>query len=122
LYFQWVKGVSLYNTTSTITIPTTIPSVTDNTVLLIKSSDNNAIGLGKLAAKANFSNIQNATISLPAGFGSIPTPTIPSIMPSFSFSKKTKFANNSQVYYKPHSLAPGGVGGVKNVRIKSKKT
>jgi len=32
------------------------------------------------------------------------------------------FTNNAQVYYKPHSLAPGGIGGVRNYRKKSKKT
>ena len=35
---------------------------------------------------------------------------------------RSLFSNNAQVYYKPHSLAPGGIGGVKNYRIKSKKT
>jgi hypothetical protein len=32
------------------------------------------------------------------------------------------FTNNAQVYYKPHSLAPGGIGGVRNYRKKSRKT
>ena len=32
------------------------------------------------------------------------------------------FTDNSMVYYKPHSLAAGGVGGVRNYRKKSKKT
>lgn len=32
------------------------------------------------------------------------------------------YTNNSLVYYKPHSLAPGGTGGVKNVRVKSRRT
>jgi hypothetical protein len=31
------------------------------------------------------------------------------------------FTNNAIVYYKPHSLAAGGVGGVKNARSKSKR-
>jgi hypothetical protein len=44
------------------------------------------------------------------------------INPVMSFSMRSLFINNAQVYYKPHSLAPGGVGGVKNCRIKSKKT
>ena len=35
---------------------------------------------------------------------------------------RSLFTNNAQVYYKPHSLAPGGIGGVKNYRKKSKKT
>jgi DNA-binding beta-propeller fold protein YncE len=32
------------------------------------------------------------------------------------------YSNNAQVYYKPHSLAPGGIGTVRNFRIKSRKT
>lgn len=32
------------------------------------------------------------------------------------------FSNNAQVYYKPGSLAPGGVGSVRNASAKSKKT
>jgi len=32
------------------------------------------------------------------------------------------FSNNAQVFYKPHSLTPGGIGGVRNYRVKSKKT
>jgi hypothetical protein len=32
------------------------------------------------------------------------------------------FSNNAQVFYKSHTLAPGGIGGVRNYRIKSRKT
>jgi hypothetical protein len=32
------------------------------------------------------------------------------------------FTNNAQVYYKPGSLAPGGVGSVRNSSIKARKT
>ena len=32
------------------------------------------------------------------------------------------FTDNAMVYYKPHSLAAGGIGGVRNYRKKSKKT
>ena len=32
------------------------------------------------------------------------------------------FTDNSRVYYKPHSLAPGGVGTVRNMRVKANKT
>ncbi len=32
------------------------------------------------------------------------------------------YTNNAQVYYKPHSLAPCGVGSTRNYRIKSRKT
>jgi hypothetical protein len=32
------------------------------------------------------------------------------------------YSDNSLVFYKPHSLAPGGTAGVKNVRVKSRRT
>jgi hypothetical protein len=32
------------------------------------------------------------------------------------------WANNAIVFYKPHSLAPGGIGTVKNYRHKAIKT
>jgi hypothetical protein len=38
------------------------------------------------------------------------------------FPKNLLFSDNSLVVYKPHSLAPGGVGTVKNSRAKSFKT
>jgi hypothetical protein len=32
------------------------------------------------------------------------------------------FTNNAQVFYKPHTLPPGGIGTVRNSRLKSRKT
>jgi hypothetical protein len=49
----------------------------------------------------------------------IPSTIIPTPKP---FSMQSIFSNNSQVVYKPGSLAPGGVGTVKNSSMKSKKT
>ena len=55
----------------------------------------------------------------------------PNLTPTFSstvaprpiqFTMKSIFSDNSLVYYKPHSLASGGVGTTKNNRHKSKKT
>ena len=48
-------------------------------------------------------------------------------MPVFIFSpnrpyKLSLFTDNAKVYYKPHSLAPGGIGGVRNYRHKEQKT
>lgn len=36
--------------------------------------------------------------------------------------QKPVFSNNSRIYYKPHSLAAGGVGTVRNHRAIGKKT
>lgn len=38
------------------------------------------------------------------------------------FSMTSLFTNNALVYYKPHSLASGGIGTVRNCRHKSRKT
>ena len=46
---------------------------------------------------------------------------IPYQPPAF-YQMRSLFTNNAQVYYTPHSLASGGVGGVKNSRHKSRKT
>lgn len=53
-----------------------------------------------------------------------PVKNIPStIMPiPKPFSMKSMFSNNAQVVYKPGTLAPGGIGTVKNSRMKSIKT
>ena len=45
----------------------------------------------------------------------------------FRFSKPRNarmplFTNNAQVYYKPGSLAPCGIGTVRNSRAKARKT
>ena len=45
---------------------------------------------------------------------------LPFLRPSL-FSLQSLFSNNSQVYYKPHSLS-SGIGGVGNYRIKQRKT
>ena len=55
----------------------------------------------------------------------------PNLTPTFSptvappgqrFMMKSIFSDNSLVYYKPHSLASGGVGTTANNRHKAKKT
>ena len=38
------------------------------------------------------------------------------------YMKMPLFSNNAAVYYKPHSLASGGVGTVRNSRAIGKKT
>lgn len=55
----------------------------------------------------------------------------PNLTPTFSnknapdvqnFTMKSIFTDNAAVYYKPASLAPGGVGTTRNCRHKSKHT
>jgi len=48
---------------------------------------------------------------------------VPILPPYFKKYPKTMlFSDNSLVVYKTHSLAPGGVGTVKNYRSKAKRT
>lgn len=51
----------------------------------------------------------------------IPTTNILSIN-SNKTTLKPSYTDNSLIYYKPHSLVPGGHAGVKNFRVKSKRT
>jgi hypothetical protein len=44
------------------------------------------------------------------------------VTPYMHYSLFGMFTNNAQVYYKSHSLASGGVGGVRNHRRKARKT
>lgn len=49
----------------------------------------------------------------------VTSPILPTVKP---FTMKSIFTDNALVAYKPGSLAPGGVGTVKNSRMKAKKT
>jgi hypothetical protein len=48
--------------------------------------------------------------------------TNPTITKTPRISMGSLYSNNAQVFYKPHTLAPGGIGGVRNYRLKSRKT
>ena len=50
-----------------------------------------------------------------------PPPPTPPTQPR-RISLGSLYSNNAQVYYKSHSLASGGIGGVRNYRLKSRKT
>ena len=48
----------------------------------------------------------------------------PPVLPRYfrTYPKTMLFSDNSRVVYKQHSLAPGGIGTVKNSRAKAHKT
>jgi hypothetical protein len=50
------------------------------------------------------------------------TTYILTVTPYMHYSMFGMFTNNAQVYYKSHSLASGGIGGVRNHRRKARKT
>lgn len=63
---------------------------------------------------------------MPAGYIEFSNPVpfrISNTLPQTSpFSMKSLFSNNAQVCYKPHSLSYGGIGSMRNSRVKSRKT
>lgn len=63
---------------------------------------------------------------MPAGYIEFSNPvpfrfsnTLP---PTSPFSMKSIFSNNAQVCYKNHNLSYGGIGTMRNSRVKSRKT
>lgn len=99
-YFTWVKGAALYPTN--FTFSTDYPTLTNNYVLLLTAS--------------SFTGTLGSTV---VNYNVLP----PINAPSNNLRMLTPlFTNNAQVYYKPGSLAPGGVGSVRNSSIKSRRT
>jgi len=111
-YFHYIKGVAKY--TANFTVSTSMVSNTANTVLLLTAT--------------GASGSLGATITNTAGtFATVPTfATPPPPMPSWflpvMFGNRALFTDNNQFYYKPHSLASGGIGGVRNYRKKGRRT
>ncbi len=107
-YLHFVKGVAKY--TSNFTVTTSIPSVLPQTTLLLTAS--------------GFSGSLGNTATSTAGtFAIDPTidPSLPPAAPASLFGRSL-FADNNRVYYKPNSLASGGIGGVRNHRRKARRT
>jgi hypothetical protein len=101
-YFTWVKGVALYN--GNFTVPTNSPTLTNNYVLLLTAS--------------SFTGTLGSAV---VNYNVLPPINVPSNQPNLRMLTPL-FTNNAQVYYKPGSLAPGGVGSVRNSSIKARKT
>jgi hypothetical protein len=105
-YFTWVKGAALY--TTNFTVSTNYPTLTNDYVLLLTASSFTG-SLGSTVINSNVSTVPNAPSNEPSN-----EPSIRNLTPLFT--------NNAQVYYKPGSLAPGGVGSVRNSSTKARKT
>jgi hypothetical protein len=112
-YFTWVKGVALY--TSNFTVSNNYPTLTNNYVLLLKASSSDGT-LGNTVVNNSVSTTQNVPPNfLSSNNGQSNQPSIRNLTPLFT--------NNAQVYYKPGSLSTGGGGsGVRNCRIKQRRT
>lgn len=88
---------------------TNIATVSGSTVIILQS--------GFITITATQSATTNyASGSITASFN------ISTVPPSPRIFMKSLYTNNAQVYYKPNSLAPGGIGSVRNNRLKSRKT
>jgi hypothetical protein len=104
-YFHYIKGVAKY--TSDFTVSTAMVSAIPETVLLI-TADGASGSLGHTICSNNIGT-----------FDIKPPPPPPTTLP---VNMKLMFTDNSRVYYKKGSLAPGGIGGVRNHRRKARKT
>ena len=104
-YFHFIKGLAKY--TSNFTIPIGVVPALDETVLLLTAA-------GASGTLAN-------TITSTAGTFLI-APEFPPAQPAALRRRFRLFTDNSKVYYKPHSLASGGIGGVRNARKKARRT
>jgi hypothetical protein len=118
-YFSWVKGLALR--TANFTVPNNFPSLTNNLLLLMASSFSGTLGSTTVNNGDNVSTVSE----VPPGFDSTPPPPPPPPpLPAFTpptNMKKSLFSNNAMVFYKPGSLAPGGVGGVGNASVKARR-
>lgn len=111
-YFTWVKGAALY--TSNFTVSNNYPTLTNNYVLLLNASIFGGT-LGSTVVSNNVSTTQNVPPSfLSSNNSESNQSSIKYLTPLFT--------NNSLVFYKPGSLAAGGVGSVRNSSTKARRT
>ena len=111
-YFSWIKGTALY--TSDFTVSNTYPPDAGNLLLKADSFE------GTLGSTVVNNNV-GTTPNVPPGFSSTPPPPPPPVIRNWR-SLSSLFSNNAAVYYKPGSLASGGVGSVRNSSAKARKT
>jgi len=111
-YFHYIKGVAKY--TANFTVSTAMVTAIPETVLLL-TADGASGSLGN--------TITNTAGTFAITPGPAPAPA-PALAPATAFpvTKHSLFTDNSRVYYKTSSLAPGGIGGVRNHRRKARKT
>jgi hypothetical protein len=104
-YFTWVKGVALR--TSNFTVSTGYPALSSDYMLLL----NTLSFAGTLG-----STVDNQNVTTVANVPSAQVTPQPVVL------RKPAFTNNAMVFYKPDSLASGGIGGVRNASAKARRT
>jgi hypothetical protein len=110
-YFTWVKGTALY--TSNFTVSNNYPTLTNNYVLLLKASSFTGT-LGNTVVNNFVSTTPNVPPNFLSSNNNNNQTSLANITPLFT--------NNSLVFYKPGSLAAGGVGSVRNSSTKARRT
>lgn len=113
-YFHIIKGAAKY--TAPFSVPTVFPTATVNTVFLIKAE-------GSIGSGITVSNVGTVAL-LPPGFtapapAQAPAPAPMLIQRTF---KKPLFSNNLVFYKSGSNSSVTGSAGVKNSRVKARKT
>jgi hypothetical protein len=115
-YFHYIKGVAKY--TANFTVSTSMVSALPETVLLLTAT-------GASGTLANTITNTAGTFAIVPTFSSPPPPS-PAAPPSWFLpvvtGPRALFTDNTRTYYKPNSLASGGIGGVRNHRKKARRT
>lgn len=108
-YFSWVKGNAYYSEDFTVSSSAPTYTITEG-FLLTESGVTGSLSDNIDIESGSFTFVEDT-----------PT-TSTSAVSDYSRMRRPLYTNNSLVFYKSSSLAPGGVGGVSNSRIKSRRT
>lgn len=112
-YFHYIKGVAKY--TANFTVSTSMVSALPETVLLLTAG-------GASGTLGNTITSTAGTFAIVPTFSSPPPAAAASWFLPVMFGSRALFTDNNRFYYKPNSLASGGVGGVRNYRKKGHRT
>lgn len=117
-YFHYIKGVAKY--TANFTVSSSMVSAISETVLLL-TADGSSGTLGN-----TITNTTGTFAIVPSFLPPPPappsTPSAPSWFQPVVSGPRALFTDNTRIYYKPNSLASGGIGGVRNHRMKARRT
>jgi hypothetical protein len=109
-YFAWDKGTAHYSEDFTVSSSPPTYTITDG-LLLTESGASGSLSTNIDTTSSSFSFVEDTT-----------TTTTTTSTTDYSRMRRPLYTNNALVFYKANSLASGGVGGVSNSRIKSRRT
>jgi hypothetical protein len=111
-YFAWDKGNARYSEDFTVSSSAPTYTITDG-LLLTESGASGSLSSNIDTTSSSFSFVEETPVE---------DTTSTNTVTDYSRMRRPLYTNNSLVFYKPNSLASGGVGGVSNSRIKSRRT